>query len=77
MSKDAVISGLLSLPVADQREVFDVLSASLGEVELSVEQLKEIDRRLDRIEREGPKGEPWERVFKELMARRSHARTDR
>jgi hypothetical protein len=67
MSKDVIIAGLLALPPAEQREIFLLLREQLAEVpELSGEQEKELDRRIDRFEREGSQGEPWDNVYAEL-----------
>ena len=67
MSKDAIIAEILALPDAEQREIFLLLRDRLREdATLSEEQDAELDRRIDRFEREGSKGEPWEKVYNEL-----------
>jgi hypothetical protein len=77
MGKDAVIAGLLALPPADQREIFVLLREQLGEDPvISQEQESELDRRLDRFDREGSRGEPWEKVYGELSKARTDAHRD-
>jgi hypothetical protein len=74
MGKDAIIAGLLSLPPAEQREIFWMLREQLGEEPaLSDEQEAELDRRLDRFEKEGSKGEPWTAVYAELSRKLKNA----
>ena len=78
MSKDAVLSEILSMPVKDQRAIWKSLDSRFGgEVYLSAEQELELKRRMDRIDKDGFQGEPWEVVEKDLRkviknARRSN-----
>jgi putative addiction module component (TIGR02574 family) len=74
MGKEAVIAGILALPQAEQREIYLMLQEQLGEVlSLSEEQEAELDRRIDRFEKEGSRGEPWEKVYAELSGMRKNA----
>jgi putative addiction module component (TIGR02574 family) len=67
MSKDAVIAELLTLPASDQREILHLLLDRLGDdADLSEEQERELDRRIDRFERDGSCGEPWDKVYRDL-----------
>ena len=50
-------------------EVWDSLAADPADVPLSEWQRRELDRRLDELDREGPTGIPWERVLSELEGR--------
>jgi len=74
MSKDAVISEIFSLPLVDQQEIYVLLQEKLGDdLELSEEQLQELDRRFARIEKEGFHGTPWDEVYADLMKARKDA----
>ncbi len=77
MSKDAVITELFSLPLSEQREIFAILGTRLSEADLSFseDQKRELDARLDRFDREGSRGEPWEQVFAEIKSK-LHASPD-
>ena len=50
-------------------ELWDSLSEQPGNVPLTDEQRQELDRRLDDLERSGPKGIPWEEVLEQIRAR--------
>jgi putative addiction module component (TIGR02574 family) len=50
-------------------EVWDSLAADPSHVPLADWQRRELDRRLDELEREGPTGIPWERVLNEIERR--------
>ena len=77
MSKDAVIAEILALPAVEQREIFLLLRDRLGDgALLSEEQELELDRRLDRFDREGSKGEPWDNVCQELSKVSANAHPD-
>ena len=60
-----------ALSTEQKLELIDDLWASLAadEFELTDEQRAELDRRLDRLEREGPTGTPWESVRAEMTSR--------
>jgi hypothetical protein len=69
MSKDAVISEILSMSVDEQFEVLRTLQMHLADhFILDEEKDREIERRMERIEREGFKGRPWKQISKELEA---------
>jgi hypothetical protein len=76
MSKEAVISEILALPDAAQREIFALLRTRFaqGEQELSAAQMRELDRRLDVLDRSGSTGEKWEVVEQRLLKARADAR---
>jgi hypothetical protein len=76
MSKEAVISEVLALPNDAQREILALLRNRFGEDDLvlSPKQLRELDRRLDILERGGSSGEKWDVVEKRLLKARSDAR---
>lgn len=44
-------------------ELWESLSATPEGIPLTNAQRKELDRRLDELDREGPTGIPWEEVF--------------
>ena len=50
-------------------QIWDSLSDD--EVPLTAAQREELDRRLDDLEREGPRGIPWDEVLGRLEAERS------
>ena len=50
-------------------EVWDSLAADPSHVPLADWQRRELDRRLDELEREGPTGIPWEPVLNEIEGR--------
>jgi len=50
-------------------EVWDSLAADPSQVPLTESQRRELDRRLDELDREGPTGIPWERVLSEIEGR--------
>ena len=50
-------------------ELWDSLSEQPGNVPLTDEQRQELDRRLDDLERSGPKGIPWEEVLEQIRKR--------
>jgi len=50
-------------------ELWDSLSEQPGNVPLTDEQRQELDRRLDDLERSGPKGIPWEEVLGQIRKR--------
>ena len=66
LSKD-----LLALSVAERiqlaEDLWDSVVSAADDLELTDAQKAELDRRLDRIEREGPTGTPWETVRKRLF----------
>ena len=76
MGKEAVISEILALPDDAQREILDLLRNRFpeSELELSPEQMRELDRRLDILEQSGSRGEKWEVVEKRLLKARADAR---
>jgi putative addiction module component (TIGR02574 family) len=55
---------LASLTPEEKLDLIDELWQSIGpdDLALSPELRAELDRRLDRIDREGPHGVPWEQV---------------
>jgi putative addiction module component (TIGR02574 family) len=50
-------------------EVWDSLAADPAKVPLTDWQRRELDRRLDELDREGSVGIPWERVLSEIEGR--------
>lgn len=50
-------------------ELWDSLAADPAAVPLTDWQRRELDRRLDELDREGPTGIPWERVLSEIEGR--------
>jgi len=50
-------------------EVWDSLAADPSAVPLTEWQRRELDRRLDEMDREGPTGIPWTRVLSEIEGR--------
>lgn len=50
-------------------EVWDSLAAAPNAVPLAAWQRRELDRRLDELDRDGATGIPWERVLKEIEGR--------
>jgi hypothetical protein len=76
MSKEVVISEILALSDDAQREILDLLRNRFPEddLELSSEQMCELDRRLDVLEQSGSRGERWEVVEKRLLKARNDAR---
>jgi putative addiction module component (TIGR02574 family) len=50
-------------------EVWDSLAADPATVPLAKWQRRELDRRLDEVDREGPTGIPWDRVLSEIEGR--------
>jgi putative addiction module component (TIGR02574 family) len=50
-------------------EVWDSLAADPGAVPLTAWQRRELDQRLDELDRDGATGIPWERVLKEVEGR--------
>jgi putative addiction module component (TIGR02574 family) len=60
---------LSHLTAEEKLELIDELWRSLGPADLvlSPELKAELDRRLDRIDREGPNGVPWEQVRGEMI----------
>ena len=50
-------------------EVWDSLAADPSAVPLTEWQRRELDRRLDEIDREGATGIPWNRVLSEIEGR--------
>jgi len=50
-------------------EVWDSLAADPSAVPLTEWQRRELDRRLDEMDREGPTGIPWKRVLSEIEGR--------
>ena len=76
MSKNTVISDVLALPDAAQREIFVLLQERWGghEVALNARQLAELERRVEEFELHGSKGEKWAVVEKRLLKGRTNAR---
>jgi putative addiction module component (TIGR02574 family) len=71
MSKPAINVGDLS-PEERLRmieELWDSLSDQPESVPLTDAQRQELDRRLDDLERSGPKGIPWEEVLEQIRTR--------
>lgn len=71
MSKPALNVGDLS---SEERlrlieELWESLSEKPGAVPLTNAQRKELDRRLDDLERSGPEGIPWEEVLQQIRTR--------
>ena len=50
-------------------EVWDSLAADPATVPLTEWQRRELDRRLDEVDHEGPTGIPWQRVLSEIEGR--------
>ena len=50
-------------------EIWDSLGADANDLPLPDWQRRELDRRLDELDREGPTGIPWERVLQEIQSR--------
>jgi len=50
-------------------ELWDSLSDQPESVPLTDAQRQELDRRLDDLERSGPKGIPWEEVLEQIRTR--------
>jgi putative addiction module component (TIGR02574 family) len=50
-------------------EVWESLATDPAKVPLTDWQRRELDRRLDEVEREGPTGIPWDRVLSEIEGR--------
>ena len=71
MAKPAL--DLSSLTPEEKLDLIDELWQSLGadDLTLSPELRAELDQRLDRIDREGPHGVPWEQVRAEMIRGRS------
>ena len=67
MAKPAL--DLSALTPAEKADLIDDLWTSLREDEfaLTPDQTAELDRRLDRLDREGPSGVPWEDVRAEMV----------
>jgi putative addiction module component (TIGR02574 family) len=53
---------LTQLTPEEKLDLIDELWQSLNDVALSAELRAELDRRLDRLDREGPHGVPWDQV---------------
>ena len=51
--------------------VWDSLSESSPDVPIADSQRKELDRRIDEMEREEPVGIPWEDLLEEIKGRRA------
>ena len=51
-------------------ELWDSLSATPDAIPLTGAQCKELDRRLDELDRDGPNGIPWDEVLREIESRR-------
>jgi putative addiction module component (TIGR02574 family) len=66
MAKPAL--NLADLTPEEKLELIDDLWASIGvgDLPLTPDQQAELDRRLDRLDREGPVGIPWENVRAEM-----------
>jgi putative addiction module component (TIGR02574 family) len=71
MSKSALNIGEMS-PEERLRlieELWDSLNETPGTVPLTNAQRKELDRRLDDLERSGPEGIPWDQVLQQIRSR--------
>jgi len=75
MSKEVVISELLALPDEAQREIYALLQHRFAEEnpQLSPEQMRELDQRLDTFEQRGSSGEKWDVVEARLLKARANA----
>ena len=71
MAKPAI--DVTTLTAEEKLELIDELWQSLGsdDLTLSAELRAELDRRVERIDREGPTGVPWDHVKIEMTAKRS------
>jgi putative addiction module component (TIGR02574 family) len=71
MSKPGIKVGDLSPEERLQmiEELWDSLNEQPESVPLTDAQRQELDRRLDDLERSGPKGIPWEEVLEQIRAR--------
>jgi putative addiction module component (TIGR02574 family) len=69
MAKPAL--DLTQMTVEEKLELIDELWTSMkaDEFPLSAEQRAELNRRLDRLDEEGPVGVPWQSVRAEMMPR--------
>jgi hypothetical protein len=78
MTKEAIISEILSLPLDDQLDIHAMLARRLGhELVLDEEQERELKRRLRRSEKDENHSRPWEEVcadLEEMVRRMSRAR---
>lgn len=73
MTVDALLEAAKKLAPAERirlvEQVWDSVAEEEPPIALSPEQQAELDRRLDRLEREGPSGVAWETLKQELRAR--------
>jgi hypothetical protein len=74
MSKqaDKLLSEAMKLPTEERARVAAELIASVDgepEVDADIAWAKEIDRRVQRIRTEGPKGDDWQTVHDRIAAR--------
>ncbi len=71
MTFDALLEEARKLPTADRLRLADELrhtaTADGADDDLSPEQLAELERRLDRLDREGSRGMPWDQFRRELL----------
>lgn len=70
MTVDALIEAAKKLGPADRirfvEEVWDSVADEASAVTLTAAQQAELDRRLDRLDRDGPTGTPWDELRREL-----------
>jgi putative addiction module component (TIGR02574 family) len=71
MEFQAVVDAVRKLPVDDQARLLDLIQDELDshELDLTPEQLAELDRRLEDIEKNPGRGVPWEGVLAAARAR--------
>lgn len=73
MTLDTLVEAAKQLSPADRLRlvgrVWDTVAADDADVTLTPEQAAEVDRRLDRLDREGSTGIPWEDFKRELLDR--------
>lgn len=71
MTFEALVDAAKKLDTSDRLRlvgaVWDSVASEDADVTLSPEQMAELDRRLDRLDREGSKGRPWVEVRRELF----------
>jgi putative addiction module component (TIGR02574 family) len=71
MSVDALLEAAKKLNPADRirlvEQVWDSVAEGEPTIELTTEQLAELNRRLDRLERDGPTGQDWQSLKSDLL----------
>ena len=68
MNATEVVEQLHKLPLAEQREVFELLRDEF-DPELTPEQIAELDRRAEDALKHPGRGTPWEQLRDELLLR--------